>query len=91
MSDKTCGTCGRVSDEVVCRFVDDDGCDCVETNCRNDKACDQYQERTDSIESVAVEAVKLLGTCNPVDRYDDFYKDHAEEFTERLKALGVEV
>ena len=79
MSDKKCGTC-------LCGQRPTVWCSCADqTKPARQPACDDYAERTDSVEQVARD---MLADLMLLANYGD---DYPEEYVERLKALGVEV
>ena len=99
--DRTCGTCGHctiIRDRYVvasgvcnidCR-IDSSGRNCLRSVCSTTKPCGDYIERTDSVERVAIDAVKLIFDPPNYSRYK-LMREAAEGYSERLRALGVDV
>lgn len=98
MSDKTCGTCVnyvpfplRRGEGLCFMTIDDD----FPMFMRSDDACDGgvYSERTDSLEAVALDAVRKLekaAALIDVERWEQIVYSQVGDLRARLKALGVE-
>ena len=90
MGDKTCGMCAH------CRWNDRYKALCVYAcipeieEISFGEECMIYQERTDSVEQVARDAVGLILDPPNYSRYK-LMRDAAEGYAERLHALGVDV
>lgn len=101
MTDKRCGTCEHCTmihdryavASCVCNItcmIDSGGYNCLRSVCSTTKPCGEYSERTDSVEQVAIDAVKLIFDPPNYSRYK-LMREAAEGYSERLRALGVDV
>lgn len=89
MTDKTCGTC-------LCGQRPTVWCSCADqTKPAGQPACDDYAERSDSVEQVVRDMLKeinaLISILETGRMRKCFYDEPRDRLIERLKALGVEV
>ena len=94
MSDKTCKTCGKSHlVKVNCVGMNNLG---ERTGC----ACDEWVERTDSVEQIALDMLALIKAArmrpivldpNKMPGGQIFVPLPETEFADRMRALGIEV
>ena len=89
MSDKTCGTCSHGLRNIVYCETNNPNANTAGLHGAGERACKYHAERTDSVEQVARDAVRLLDEC---------WTEHRRPFSIeigklmiRLEELGVDV
>ena len=90
MSDKTCGTCANGKPALVRCTVHGDEFPWLR---KRNEACDDFCERADSLEAVALDAVRKLekaAALIDVERWERIVHSQVDDLRVRLKALGVE-
>lgn len=81
MADKTCGTC-------LCGQQPSVWCSCSDQiKPANQLACDDYRERSDSVEQVALDMMGYFGFC--AEQFIVPFGGKIDEFANRMDALGV--
>ena len=90
MSEKTCGTCAHGLRNIVYCETTNPNANTAGLHGAGEAACKRYSERPDSVEQVAIDAVKLIFDPPNYSRYK-LMREAAEGYAERLHTLGVDV
>lgn len=101
--EKTCGTCQRLETHraplygrFLCYYnvsIASNGAEIPNPRSEDDAACESWIERTDSLEAVALDAVRKLeraAALIDVERWERIVYSQVDDLRARLKALRVE-